>query len=277
MLEREEARVANRAQFARLVARPESDIELARGALLIAADGRPDVRVEATIDELDALAERVRIRLDRGDSAEIVLERINDVLFGEIGFRPPRASEYREPANSLLDLVVERRRGLPIGLAIVLLEVGWRVGVEIHGVGLPGHFVVGTRDGGLIDPTSGAWLTPDDCNGLMLNALGHRVPLRPAMLRPVGRREILARVLRNLRTAHLAARDWPAALGALELLAVVEPADPDHGRDQGILLGRMGRFSDAIAFLNRYLEERPDGQDADDVRHVMAIFRGRRN
>jgi regulator of sirC expression with transglutaminase-like and TPR domain len=97
------------------------------------------------------------------------------------------------------------------------------------------------------------------------------------MLRPAGRRDILIRVLRNLRTAHLAARDWPAALGSVEMLAVVEPTDPDHGRDRGLLLGRMGRFGDAVAALNRYLEERPDGHDASDVRQVMGIFAGRRN
>jgi regulator of sirC expression with transglutaminase-like and TPR domain len=97
------------------------------------------------------------------------------------------------------------------------------------------------------------------------------------MLRPSGKREILARVLRNLRSAHLAARDWPAALGAVELLAVIEPTDPDHGRDRGLLLGRMGRFNDAVVALGRYLRERPDGHDVADVRQVLGIFAGRRN
>ena len=97
------------------------------------------------------------------------------------------------------------------------------------------------------------------------------------MLRPNGKREILARVLRNLRSAHLAARDWPAALGAVELLAVIEPIDPDHGRDRGLLLGRMGRFGEAVVALDRYLHERPDGHDVADVRQVLGIFAGRRN
>jgi regulator of sirC expression with transglutaminase-like and TPR domain len=97
------------------------------------------------------------------------------------------------------------------------------------------------------------------------------------MLRPATKRDILTRVLRNLRSAQLAARDWPAALGAVELLAVIEPTDPDHGRDRGLLLGRMGRFTEAIAALSRYLDERPDGSDAGDVRQVMGIFAGRRN
>jgi regulator of sirC expression with transglutaminase-like and TPR domain len=111
----------------------------------------------------------------------------------------------------------------------------------------------------------------------MRRSLGEGVLFNAGMLRPAGRRDILTRVLRNLRAAHLAARDWPAALGAVELLAVIEPIDPDHGRDRGLLLGRMGRFNEALAALSRYLDERPDGHDAGDVRQVMGIFAGRRN
>jgi regulator of sirC expression with transglutaminase-like and TPR domain len=146
------------------------------------------------------------------------------------------------------------------------------------GIGLPGHFIVGTRDGLLLDPSDGgARLRPDDCQALIRRAVGDGVLFNAGMVRPASKREILTRVLRNLRSAHLAARDWPAALGSVELLAVVEPMDPEHGRDRGLLLGRMGRFGDALAALSRYLDERPDGHDAADVRQVMGIFAGRRN
>jgi regulator of sirC expression with transglutaminase-like and TPR domain len=277
MLPTESAHAANLARFARLTARPESDIDLALGALLIAADGRPELRFEPTLDALERLAERVRVRLDRGDPPEIVLDRLNDVLFAEAGFRGPTAAEYGEADNSLLDRVIGRRIGLPISLAIVELEVAWRIGLPLHGVGMPGHFLVGSADGSLVDPTSGRLLTPDDCQALLRRALGDRILFHSAMLRPTGRREILARVLRNLRTVRLAERDWPAAVGVVDLLGVVEPLNPDHGRDRGVLLGRMGRFSEAISQLSRYLDERPDEADADDVRQVIGIFRGRRN
>ena len=277
MLPTESARAANLARFARLTARPESDIELALGALLVAADGRPELRFEPTLDALERLAERTRIRLDRGDAPAAVLDRLNDVLFAEAGFRGPTAAEYGEADNSLLDRVIERHIGLPISLAIVELEVAWRIGLPLHGVGLPGHFLVGSADGSLVDPTSGRLLTPDDCQALLRRALGDRILFHSSMLRPTGRREILARVLRNLRTVRLAECDWPAALGVVDLLAVVEPINPDHGRDRGVLLGRMGRFSEAIALLSRYLDERPEEADAADVRQVIGIFRGRLN
>jgi len=274
----EALRAATRARFARLVAAPESEIDLAVGALTIAADGRPDVEPEPTIAILESLAERVRVRLDVGDAQTHVIERLHDVLYRETGFRGPTAAEYHDPRLSLLDLVAWRRIGLPISLAIVELEVAWRIGLPLVGIGLPGHFIVGAPGGVLLDPAGdGRRLRPDDCQALIRRAIGDGVLFHAGMLRPATKRDILTRVLRNLRSAHLAARDWPAALGAVELLAVIEPIDPDHGRDRGLLLGRMGRFTEAIAALSRYLDERPDGSDASDVRQVMGIFAGRRN
>jgi regulator of sirC expression with transglutaminase-like and TPR domain len=271
-------RAANRARFARLIAQPEDAIDLARGALTIAADGRPDVDPDRTLVALDELAERVRLRLDVGDAETHVVDRLQDVLFRESGFRGPTAAEFHDPRASLLDVVTVRRVGLPISLAIVELEVAWRIGLDLVGIGLPGHFIVRTPDGVLLDPTGdGRRLTPDDCQALLRRSIGDGVLFHSGMLRPNGKREILARVLRNLRSAHLAARDWPAAIGAVELLLVIEPTDPDHGRDRGLLLGRMGRFNDAVVALSRYLQERPDGHDVADVRQVLGIFAGRRN
>jgi regulator of sirC expression with transglutaminase-like and TPR domain len=278
MVPNEAQRAANRSRFARLVARPEPEIDLAAGALCIAADGRPDLDPDPTLEIIEGLAERVRLRLDLGDPADFVLDRLHDVLYREAAFRAPTAAEYRDPRNSLLNEVVVRRIGLPISLAIVQLEVGWRIGLAVHGIGLPGHFIVGGPGGVLLDPAAGGrLLTRDDCQALIRRSLGEDVLLHSGMLRPSGKREILARVLRNLRSVYLARREWAAALGAVELLAVVEPTDPDHGRDRGLVLGRMGRFSEAIACLGRYLDERPDGHDAGDVRQVVSIFAGRRN
>lgn len=271
-------RAANRGRFARMVARPDTEIDLAGAALCIAADRRPELDPGPTVEALDELAGRVRLRVDRGDDDAVTIDRLHDVLYREVGFRGPSAAEFHDPRNSDLDRVVARRIGLPISLAIVELEVGWRLGLALHGIGLPGHFIVGGPHGAVMDPAGGGRaLTPDDCQALIRRALGESVLFHVGLLRRAGRREILARVLRNLRSVHLARRDWPAALGVVDLLLVVEPTDPDHGRDRGLLLGRMGRFSEAIACLARYLEERPDGHDVEDVQQVVAIFAGRRN
>jgi regulator of sirC expression with transglutaminase-like and TPR domain len=271
-------RGANRARFARLVARTDAEIDLARGALLIAGDARADLDSEASIAILDRLAERVRVRLDRGDPPDLVLDRLHDVLYRETGFRGPTAADYHDPRNSHLDRVLVRRIGLPILLAIVELEVAWRLGLGLWGIGLPGHFIVGGPDGLLVDPAgAGRRLTADDCRTLVRGALGENVLFHAGMLRPATRRSILARVLRNLRSVYLAERDWRAAVGIVELLEIVDPSDPEHRRDRALLLGRMGRFSEAIAGLERYLDERPEGHDRAEVRQVIGIFAGRRN
>jgi regulator of sirC expression with transglutaminase-like and TPR domain len=274
----EVARAANRARFARLVARPDAEVDLAASALCIAADGRPGLDFDPTLRALDGLTNRVRARLDRGDPADVVLATVHGVLYTETGFRGPRAAEYHDVRNSQLDRVIERHMGLPISLAVIELEVGWRLGLRLQGVGLPGHFIIRAPSGTLIDPAGGGrTLTPDDCQALLRQSIGDRILFHPRLLRTAGRRDILARMLRNIRSLHLSRRDWPAALGAVELLAVVEPAEPDHDRDRALLLGRMGRFTEAVNGLGQYLDERPDAADEDDVRQVMAIFRGRRN
>jgi regulator of sirC expression with transglutaminase-like and TPR domain len=274
----DEARTATRARFARLVAHPEPDIDLAVAALVIAAHGRAAVDEAAVLEHLDGLAERVRIRLDAGDPIDRAVDRVHDVLYREVGYRGPTAAEYADPENSLLDAVVGRRVGLPISLAIVELETAWRIGLPLVGIGLPGHFIVGGPGGLLADPSAGGRrLTPDDCQALIRRAVGEGVLFQAAMLRPTGRRDILTRVLRNLRIARLGQRDWPAALDAIELLLVLEPTDPAHGRDRGLLLGRMGRYSEAVRALSHYLDERPDAHDVADVRQVIAIFGGRLN
>jgi len=274
----DDARVATRARFARLVAHPEPDIDLALAALVIAGHGRPAPDEGAVLDHLDGLADRVRLRLDAGDPTDRAIDRLHDVLYREVGYRGPTAAEYADPANSLLDVVVSRRIGLPISLAILELETAWRLGLPLVGIGLPGHFVVGGPDGLLADPVAaGRRLTPDDCQALIRRAIGDGVLFHAGMLRPAGRREILTRVLRNLRAARLGRRDWPAALDAIDLLLVLEPTDPEHGRDRGLLLGRMGRYGEAVRALSRYLDERPDAHDVSDVRQVIGIFGGRLN
>lgn len=272
------ARAANRARFARLIARPEPEIDLAVGALCIAADNRPELDFEPSLAAINELTEHVRLRLDRGDEPESVLARLHGVLYREFGFAGPSAAQWHDVRNSQLDQVLARRIGLPITLSVVELEVGWRLGLGLQGIGLPGHFIIRSPSGTLIDPADGGRsLTPDDCQALLRRSLGERVLFHPGLLRPASRREILARILRNLRGVHLADRAWEAALGIVDLLAVVEPTEPDHGRDRALLLGRMGRFTEAIAGLTAYLEDRPDASDADDVRQVMGIFKGRRN
>ena len=287
-MSRDPVQAANRATFAELVARADRDIDLARAALVIAAAGRPHLDPQLSIDELNDLADRVS-RAERpglrgrdgspgglvGDRAR--LRALHRVLFEDLGFRGPGGGPS-DATHSLLAVVLTRRVGLPISLAIVEIEVAARIDLGLHGIGLPGHFIVGAPDGLLIDPAdAGRLLTRDDCQALIRRSLRRPLLLSESMLRPATKRSILARVLRNLRVARLVARDWPGALAAIELLEVLEADEAGHARDRGLLLGRMGRFTDAVALLGAYVELNPVAGDAEDVRHALGIFAARRN
>jgi regulator of sirC expression with transglutaminase-like and TPR domain len=190
--------------FAHAVARPDAEIDLAAAALLIAEREYPGLNVAAYLGRLDELAARCRRR--GGDVAAV-----RALLFDELGFRGNTA-DYYDARNSFLSDVMDRRIGIPITLSVVFLEVGWRLGLDVQGIGYPGHFLVraGTR---------------------ILDCFRGGVEIDPAALSPpalpiAGKRAILTRILRNL--AHLEpARPW---LG--ELLAAV--ARPQPRRDGGV-------------------------------------------
>jgi regulator of sirC expression with transglutaminase-like and TPR domain len=135
------ARSDIRADFARLIARPEDSLDLGRAALLVAAEADPSCDIEAYLRTLDQWGETLRRRLAPDWNNLQKLARLRDFIFEELNFRGDR-KDYFAPRNSLLNHVIERRLGIPLSLAIVVMEVGWRVGIPFEGVGFPGHFLV---------------------------------------------------------------------------------------------------------------------------------------
>jgi len=275
----------------RLVGRPDPLIDLAEVCACIAEEASPGMRQESLTGELDALAERVRARLpgplraaatpEAGirTPAELmgILVGLHQELYERIGLRGAPRDAW-EPRHCYLADVLELRRGLPISLAVIELEVGWRLGLPLFGVGLPGHYLIGGPDGLLIDPYhDGRRVSPSDCEALMQEATGRAVELRRSMLRPASKQETVARILGNLRGIYLSRREWGSAIWVLELLVLLEPHDPDLRRDRALLYGRAGRFTAAVVGLDRYLLERPEAPDAVEVRIARSIFGGRRN
>ena len=261
-----------RLQLAELVARPESEIDLAAGALLIAAEEYPQLRLAPYLRRLDLLAERVRDRLSGETAPTIVLGELCRVLFREEGFRG-NADAYYDPRNSFLNDVLDRRLGIPITLGIVTLEVGWRVGLPLCGLNFPGHFLVryeGEVARLLLDPFDGGKVRwEDEGQELLDRVYGGMVRMRPEFLRPATRPDILARVLTNLKGIHLNARDDVRALAAVERILMIRPAAPVELRDRGLLLARSGRTDEAVADLERYLDRSPAAPDAQRVRSLI--------
>jgi regulator of sirC expression with transglutaminase-like and TPR domain len=261
-----------RSRFAAEAGRPEQELNLAAASLHIAAEEYPQLSPEPYLRRLDELAERVRDRVWDATPPVVVLDDVSRVLFEEEGFRGNR-TEYYDPRNSFLNDVLDRRLGIPITLCIIYLEVGWRLGIPLHGVNFPGHFLV-RYDGEavklLVDPfQSGAVRFEDEAQGLLDHVYGGSVRMQPDYLRVADRKDILVRLLSNLKGVYLNRRDDVRALAAIERILLVRPDAADEERDRGIVLTRLGREADAAAALLRYLELTPDAPDEARVRLLL--------
>jgi regulator of sirC expression with transglutaminase-like and TPR domain len=254
--------------FSQLVSRPDGRIDLARAALSIARWAYPGLDVDAYLDRLDGLARAVD-GTRRSPDALGRLHRLREYLFVEQGFAGNR-DDYYDPRNSFLNDVLDRRQGIPITLSLVLMEVGKRLGLAIEGIGLPGHFISGARlDDSqiLLDPfNGGALLTPEDCEGLVGSVLGREVTLSPEHYAPVSGRQLLTRILANLKGAYWRREEWGRVVGAIDRLLVLDPKAATEWRDRGVAWSNLGEVRRGLGDWERYLTEFPDAEDHEAVK-----------
>jgi regulator of sirC expression with transglutaminase-like and TPR domain len=264
-----------RADFVRMVQRPEPAIDLARTALLVAGESDPNVDVDGALATLESWAATLKSRLDPSWNNLQKLARLRAFMFEELHFRGAR-DDYFSPSNSLLHEVLKRRLGIPLTLAIVMMEVGWRVGIPFEGVGFPGHFLVrlaGEPSDLLLDPyRRGMSVHEEDCKKILLDATGGKLEFNRDLLASVGKREMILRLLNNLKGAYLRAGEDELALAAVDRLLVLMPNDPEETRDRGLLLFRLQQFGKALDCLNNYLDAVQVSADRAQIeQHVAAL------
>lgn len=233
-------------------------VPLDRAALAIAAHCRAD-----PVDEAAALAE-----LDRLGAlvSEPTPNAVVDLLFSQAGFGPNRG-RFADPANSYLDLVVSRRLGIPITLSVVTIEVARRAGVVLHGVGMPGHFLVGTPDPEVfIDAFDGRFVDPASAAAIFAR-FESRQAFDQSFLAPTPPAEILLRMLNNLRTLHLRQPDAPSMLTVLELLTRLPGCPIDEFMRLGQALAMRGRPDEGARALEG-AADRFGGSDGDQLRRA---------
>jgi regulator of sirC expression with transglutaminase-like and TPR domain len=226
--------------------------------------------------QLDAIAATIRGRLPADAFPEQKVAAINRHLFGELGFAG-NVEAYYDPRNSYLNQVLERRVGIPITLAIVYLEVGRRLALAVRGVGFPGHFLVKVRLRGgelVLDPFEGGEPRSERELRTRLEQLLPKHRAAAADLEPylaaATPREILARVLRNLKSIYLQAGALEAALAVIHRMLLVVPESAEELRDRGLVYARLDCFRPAAADLQNYLRRRPDAPDAAEMRAKLA-------
>ncbi|NOT32760.1 MAG: tetratricopeptide repeat protein [Candidatus Eisenbacteria bacterium] len=266
-----------RADFERLVKGPEDSLDLARAALLVAAESDPNVDIDAQLHTLESWASELRARLQPDWNNLQKLARLRNFVYEELGFRGEHR-DYYSPKNSLLHEVIQNRTGIPLTLSIVFMELGWRIGMPLEGVGFPSHFLVrlaGEPGDLLLDPyRDGCSVSLEECRGMLEQASGGRLSFDEALLASTSKRETIVRLLMNLKGAYLRANRDEEALLAVDRLLVIHPGDPNEVRDRGLLLYRLRRYGSAFDALRNYLEARPEAEDRESIaQHLDALRR----
>ena len=251
-------------------ARPDAEIDLGETALLFAAAEYPDLDLAREVGLFDSLA-RAASRAVDGDSPLGAANALSRFLFDDLGFAGNQR-DYYDPRNSYVNEVLKRRLGIPITLSLVYMEVGRRTGVPMQGVGLPGHFLmchaeepdlfVDAFHGGLL-------LSREECVQRFRDLTHPDEPWSDQYLAPIGKRDILTRMLRNLKVAHLRRKDNERALLTATMLICLRPDLAEERRDRGVVQSRLGRYAEAIEDLRGYLDQAPSSADAEAVRELV--------
>jgi regulator of sirC expression with transglutaminase-like and TPR domain len=263
--------------FEAVLACDDVRIDLAHACLLIAQDAYPDLQVERYLGDIERMALRLRGRMPQTSAAEERVAVLNQFLFEDLGFRG-NTEEYYDPRNSYLNDVIDRKVGIPISLSIVYMAVGRRVGLPLEGVSFPGHFLVRLRlrAGVLVlDPFAGGApqseadlrerlqrVVPPSVTG---NVPLSELPL-DQFIEPATNRQILARVLRNLKTIYREIDKPERMLEVLNRMLVVAPDSSADLRERGIVYQRLECYRAALKDLSAYVEREPEAADLDEVR-----------
>ena len=255
-----------------IIAAPEEEIDLAEAALVIAAHEYPGLDVPAYRARLNEMAAALKRRLRADISSTETLIALNRYLFDELGFSG-NVADYYDPRNSYLNEVLDRRLGIPITLSLVYVEVGRRVGLALHGVAFPGHFLAKCimRNGAVVlDPYArGASLSLDDLQQRLKVLRGGTLPASEMighLLAAAGKKSILARMLRNLKVIYRERSDLPRALGAADRIIALEPGAAEEYRDRAGLYLDLECFRAALSDFRNYLMLKPGAEDAAVVR-----------
>ncbi len=266
--------------FTALVA-DDASLPMLEAAVAVAQDDEPGLDAQGVLAQIDALAERLRRRIPADAAPLQRLRLLNAYFFQELGFAG-NLNDYHDRRNSYLPEVLKTRRGIPITLALLYIELATQVGLRAQGVSFPGHFLVKLqmpRGEVLIEPFSGHSLSREDLEE-RLAPWRVQSGLRDDDAAPLGlflqaasAREVIARLLRNLKEIHRSAGDWPRLAAVLQRLVILLPQAWEERRDRALVMAELGRTELAATDLALYLEACPEAEDAAPLRRQLAAWR----
>jgi regulator of sirC expression with transglutaminase-like and TPR domain len=266
--------------FASLVA-DDASLSLTEAAVAIGQDDDPGLDAQSVLAEIDQLALRLKQRVPADAVPLQRLRRLNHFFFNDLGFAG-NVNDYYDPGNSHLGTVLRTRRGIPITLAVLYIELATQIGLQARGVSFPGHFLVKLhmpQGEVVIDPFTGHSLSRDDLDELLMpyrqshGLVGDfDVPLG-LFLQAAPARDVLARILRNLKEIHRTGEDWPRLVQVLNRLVVLLPEAWEERRDRGLAYAELGMNSEALHDLDLYLAHARAAEDQSAIRARVARLR----
>ncbi|MGV0962651.1 MAG: SirB1 family protein [Polynucleobacter sp.] len=265
--------------FTSLVAEDEH-FPLTEATVAVAQHAYPDLDVQGVLDQIDQWGNKLKQRITPDTPPIQRLQLLKHFFYNELGFGP-NPNDFYAPENSYLHQIIENRRGIPISLAILMMELGQQIGLNIRGVSFPNHFMmrISLQQGEIImDPLNGESLSKNQLQEMLdpyLDAKGYRgdlsLPLN-IFLRASSSREILSRFMRNLKMIYSEDERWERLLGIQERLVILLPDSTEEVRDRGLIFAQLEYVRPAIADLHRYLSEMPGAEDAADIReHISTL------
>jgi regulator of sirC expression with transglutaminase-like and TPR domain len=255
--------------FLQLAALSDDRINLAHSALLFAKAAYPDLDESVYLARLDRLAADVKRDLTADPDAVDIIARMNAILFDKERFRGNR-DQYYDPDNSFLNRVLDRKTGIPISLCLIYIEVAGRLGLDVRGVGLPGHFLAALYHPGgkiYIDPyNQGEILSKEDCLEIVRTYSGQTVQPDPGWLQPIGRKALLARMLRNLKLIYARQENDVMLFKMVHWILKLHPDSPLELSERALLYEKMGNPARAARDWERCLANISDHQGVKKIR-----------
>jgi len=237
----------------------------------------PELNISKYIEKINEMGNSMRLKIGEVKNPTYLISVLNEYLFDELGFHGAE-EDYYDPVNSFLNVVLDKKTGIPITLSILYSEVAKHIGLDLRIVGFPGHVIVKYKKEMILDPFyRGRLLTIEDLEKILNRNFGEDVEFVPEYLNEATTEQLLTRLLRNLKNAYTQSYAYDNAMKCTDMILGMQPESPEEIRDKGILEERLLRYDKALPLLNKYLELEPEADDADFILELIKSVREKSN
>lgn len=237
----------------------------------------PELNIPKYIEKINEISNSLKLKIGQVKNITYTISMLNEYFFDELDFHGAE-EDYYDPGNSFLNIVLDKKTGIPITLSIIYAEIAKNVGLDLQIVGFPGHVIVKYKEEAILDPFyRGRLLTIEDLEEILDRNFGDGVEFVPEYMNESTTEQLLTRLLRNLKNAYTQSYAYDNAMKCTDMILGMRPESPEEIRDKGILEERLLRYDKALPLLNKYLELQPEADDADFILELIKSVREKSN